>query len=101
MALAQAASKSLQKLPTTLEEDNKMLADTEKFPYMTNERNILLMRRGEKDVLTHYILLKQKCLPLFDMQWKDLKKVVATRYRVDNPVSAYVKAVVVPLVKGQ
>ncbi|ETO27333.1 SET domain containing protein [Reticulomyxa filosa] len=50
-SLAVAAKKSLNGFKTTLEEDNKLLEDTEKFPKFSNMRNIVLMRRGEKEVM--------------------------------------------------
>merc|ERR1711994_722851 len=48
--LCKAAKASLDEFHTTLEEDNAMLADEENCPRMTNKRNMILMRRGEKEV---------------------------------------------------
>lgn len=100
LALAKAAKASLDKFDTSLAEDNALLNDEENYPKMSNKRNIVLMRRGEKEVLDFYKNLARTCIPLFRIQWKDLKKVVASKYKSeDDPLANYVKSVVVPLVK--
>jgi len=103
LALSKAARESLLKFDTTLEHDNELLADEENYKKFSNKRNIVLMRRGEKEVLHFYVNLAKICIPLLRMQWKDLKKEVASKYRDtgdSDPLSNYVNTVVVELVKG-
>jgi histone-lysine N-methyltransferase SETD3 len=48
-----------------------------KDPSLTfNIRNCVVVRRGEKQVLQYYVDLCDYCLPLFEMQWAQLKKIV-------------------------
>lgn len=100
--LAVAATRALKAFPTTLEEDNALLEDKEKYPMFCNARNIVLMRRGEKDVLTHYIELMNTCKPLFSKKLKDLKAEIRKNKRLkdpEDPIGMYIKAVVEPLVQ--
>jgi len=102
LALSKAAKVSLEKFDHSLEHDNALLADEENYRRLSNKRNIVLMRRGEKEVLTFYVNLAKICIPLLRMQWKDLKKEVASKYRDNgdnNPLSSYINSVVVHLVK--
>jgi len=102
LALAKAAKISLSKFDHTLEHDNALLADEENYPKFSNKRNIVLMRRGEKEVLTFFANLAKICIPLLRKQWKDLKKEVASKYKYrteGNPLTNYVNSIVVPLVK--
>merc|ERR1719513_105498 len=104
LALAKAAKISLSKFDHTLEHDNELLADEENYPKLTNKRNIVLMRKGEKEVLHFYADLAKICIPLLRKQWKDLKRIVASKYkdRDDvNPLSNYINTVVVQLVKNK
>lgn len=99
LALSKAAKASLDLFDHTLEHDQALLADTENYPFMSNKRNIVLMRRGEKEVLHFYKDLAKTCIPMFRMQWKDLKKVASKYKDDDDPLGNYIKSVVVPLVK--
>jgi len=102
LALSKAAKVSLEKFDHSLEHDNELLADEENYRRLTNKRNIVLMRRGEKEVLHFYLNLAKICIPLLRMQWKDLKKEVASKYKDtgdNNPLSSYINSVVVSLVK--
>lgn len=99
LALAKGAKASLSLFDHTLEEDKALLADEENYPKLSNKRNIVIMRHGEKEVLHFFKDLAMKCIPMFRMQWKDLKK-VASKYKDDeDPLGNYIKMVVVPLVK--
>merc|ERR1719336_131580 len=99
LALSKAAKAALDLFDTTYEHDQALLADTENYPPMSNKRNIVLMRRGEKEVLHFYKDLAKTCIPMFRMQWKDLKKVASKYKDEDDPLGNYIKSVVVPLVK--
>jgi len=102
LTLMRSATASLRCFATTLEEDNALLEDDEKYPKLSNQRNIVLMRRGEKEVLRFYVKLTKECFPMFDMQWMELKKLVAHKYKTTSaaqPMALYVRQVVVSLVK--
>ncbi|ETO26066.1 SET domain containing protein [Reticulomyxa filosa] len=104
-AIAVAAKKSLNQFDTTLEDDNELLKDEEKYPRFSNMRNIVLMRRGEKEVLHFYLNLLKECKPLLYMKSKDLKQKIAQEKKwktlPDDPLVQYVTSVVVPLVTKQ
>eukprot|EP00455_Lapot_gusevi_P048107 TRINITY_DN65_c0_g1_i4.p1 TRINITY_DN65_c0_g1~~TRINITY_DN65_c0_g1_i4.p1 ORF type:complete len:184 (-),score=92.33 TRINITY_DN65_c0_g1_i4:470-1021(-) len=94
--LARVARRELAQFPQTLAEDNELL----KNPNLTmNERNCILMRRGEKEVFQFYIDLHDTCVPLLQTPWKDLKRIAAKKYSGDGRFDAYVTSVVAPLVK--
>ena len=56
-----AADEALRAFDTTLEEDEELLR-SEAYPEYSNERNCVLMRRGEKQVLRWYARLAEVCL---------------------------------------
>ena len=103
-SLAVSATRSLKKFPTTLEHDNKLLEDEENYPRFTNKRNAVLMRRGEKEVLTFYINLMKICLNLFKMKFKDLRNKLRKDKKfkdIESPLMQYVNHVVLPLKQRQ
>merc|ERR1712130_704879 len=103
-SLAVSATKSLKKFATTLEFDNKLLRNEELYPRFGNKRNAVLMRRGEKEVLTHYVNLMKICVSLFKMKFKDLKTKIKKDKKFKDNESAlmqYVNHVVIPLVQRQ
>lgn len=55
--LAASAKKTLVKFPHTLDYDNQLLKKFDQVPHFSNARNIVLMRRGEKEVLHHWLTL--------------------------------------------
>jgi len=61
--LANAAKESLDLFPHTFEHDLELLRDKEAYPQLTNRRNLVLMRSGEKRVLLHYINLNKTLGP--------------------------------------
>lgn len=73
-AFAAAATTALASFPHTLQNDKKLLADLNRYPYFSNQRNITLMRSGEKTVLQYYVELYRKIGPVF----KDLALGVPT-----------------------
>jgi len=103
-SLAVSATKSLKKFTTTLDHDNALLADEESYPRFGNKRNAVLMRRGEKEVLSFYVELMKCCIALFKMKLKDLKAKLRKDPRfkeLDAPLMQYINHVVVPLVQRQ
>jgi len=98
--IKRAALESLSKFPETLEEDNKILASG-KYKMFSNERNCVLMRRGEKQVLHYFVDLADRAIPLLRMPWKDLKRAAAKSYSGKfGTFDYYVTSTVVPLVKS-
>ena len=101
-SLAVSATRSLKKFRTTLAQDNALLADLKRYPRFSNDRNAVLMRRGEKEVLTHYIQLRKICMHLFRLKYKDLR-IKLRREKVfrdqDSPLMLYINTVVVPIVQ--
>eukprot|EP00484_Ammonia_sp_Unknown_P019832 CAMPEP_0197024916 /NCGR_PEP_ID=MMETSP1384-20130603/5378_1 /TAXON_ID=29189 /ORGANISM="Ammonia sp." /LENGTH=678 /DNA_ID=CAMNT_0042453383 /DNA_START=192 /DNA_END=2228 /DNA_ORIENTATION=+ len=103
-SLAVSATRSLKQFTTTLEHDNQLLANEELYPRFTNKRNTVLMRRGEKDVLSFYVELMKVCLPLFKMKFKDLRNKIRKEKRFkdnESPLMQYINYVVLPLVQRQ
>jgi len=103
-SLAVAATKSLKKFETSLEHDNALLADEDRYPRFGNDRNAVLMRRGEKEVLRFYVTLMKVCCQLFKMKAKDLKLKLRKEKcfkDMDSPLMQYVNHVVIPLVQRQ
>lgn len=102
--LAVSATRSLKKFQTTLDYDNKLLDDEEKYPKYSNQRNIVLMRRGEKEVLTYYINLRKICSDLLKLKFKDLKIRLKKDKQFKDPdsiIMQYINYVVIPLVQRQ
>ena len=97
--LAIAAETSLSQFETTLDEDNRILADTNLHP---NIRNAVLMRRGEKEVLTFYAQLAAEVQAVVNMPRKDFKRWTIKR-GTHNPkptkFDAYIDSIIVPLIK--
>eukprot|EP00483_Globobulimina_turgida_P005859 UN05869 len=103
-SLAVSATKSLKKFQSTLEYDNKLLSNLEEFPMYSNKRNAILMRRGEKEVLTFYVNLMKICIQLFKMKFRDLKNKLRKDKKFkdhDAPLMQYINLVVLPLVQRQ
>jgi len=101
-SLAVAATKSLKKFTTTLDADNELLRNEELYPRFGNKRNAVLMRRGEKEVLSFYVDLMKICVSLFKMKVKELKAKLRKDRRfkeLDSPLMQYINHVVVPLVQ--
>mmetsp|Transcript_7199 Transcript_7199/g.5468 ORF Transcript_7199/g.5468 Transcript_7199/m.5468 type:complete len:96 (-) Transcript_7199:55-342(-) len=65
------ASEALQHYPTTYEEDLEVL---KREDLTFKERNCVLYRSGEKEILHFFIETSSKFLKLFDMKWKDARK---------------------------
>jgi len=82
----------------SFEHDNELLKSG-KLKMYSNERNAVVMRRGEKYVLTWFITLAEKATKYLKMQWKDLKRIAARCYQSSDKHDHYITMVVVPLVK--
>jgi histone-lysine N-methyltransferase SETD3 len=104
--LARQAEVILAGFPTTLEEDNKELADPESKLTM-NGRFCKLMCRGEKEVLHAYIDLDRTIQHVKDMDHRTLKKYLASHVNNVAPMPAigwrkemYFSELWIPLLTG-
>lgn len=78
-SLAQTCTAYLARFDTTLAEDEKLLSGLEpeaEKALTRNQRNAVLMRRGEKQVCHHYIQLARDTLKLCDLAPQDVKRQV-------------------------
>jgi len=55
--IQEACYEALNRFDHTLKQDNKYLSNLAKYPLYSKQRNIIIMRRGEKEVLNHWITL--------------------------------------------
>jgi len=85
--------RSLKGYPTTLDEDKKLL-ENENITY--NEKNSIMLRSGEKEILHFMLILVERCLPLLETSLKQIRKV--TLSHLYNPYLEYIKKIVIPLV---
>lgn len=68
-------AEGLARYPTSYEEDMELL----KRPNLTfNERNCVLFRSGEKEILIFLLEMGEYILKLLDMKFKDAKKASQT-----------------------
>ena len=93
-----SAEAALAAFETTLEEDEEVLRSG-KYEAYSNERNIVVMRRGEKQVLRWYVRLADTCIDLVHRKWSEVKKVTAKSFQSTAPLDHYITHVIVPLVK--
>jgi len=63
--LARLCAAALARYPTSLEQDRAELASG-RLAYGSNQRNALVLLRGEKEVLQHFVRLAELALPLLD-----------------------------------
>ena len=71
-SIREGAMHSLSKFSHKLEHDHSLLKDEKEHPRRSNKRHIVLMRKSEKEVLTHYVELKSKVEPLFKLSHNEL-----------------------------
>lgn len=96
--IKKACQDSLALFDHSLEHDEKLVESGE-LPQYSNQRNCVVMRRGEKRVLQWFIDLADKTIPMLRKPWKDLKRIAAKCYQGTTGFDTYVTSVVVPLVK--
>lgn len=99
-AIGQNAAIALKWFDSTIEEDNKALSNWKATGLNNNIRNAFVMRRGEKEVLQHFVELRKFAIPLLQTPWKDLKKIAAKCQDGKGKFDQYVTMVVAPLVKA-
>lgn len=80
--------------PTTLQQDLDLL----QTHLPDNQRNIVMIRKGEKVILTWYLQLVETCLPiLLSADVKELRN----RKKTGTPYDDYISQVVTPLVRAE
>lgn len=65
--LARLAQNQLDRYPTTLEEDQAVIASNV-HEFGSNRRNSIVVLRGEKEVCHHYVKLASIAVPLLTQQ---------------------------------
>ena len=71
--IARVCRACLREFDTTVEEDERLLRADGASALTMNERNAILMRKGEKEVGLYYIELEQEMDKLVALPWKDFK----------------------------
>jgi hypothetical protein len=69
------------------------------YEMYSNERNCVVMRRGEKQVLRWYVRLAEQGMELLNKPWSVVKKLTAKCAQSSEPLDYYIAHVIVPLVK--
>ena len=95
--IARAVESALREFDSSVEEDEALLR---KSSLSMNERNAILMRKGEKEVGRYYVELEREMDKLVSMPWKDFKRTAQKAYSGRGKFDAYVTGIVVPLLKG-
>jgi len=90
---AKAAGHSLCNFTHTLEHDQKLLSDLENYPLLSNKRNIVLMRSGEKTVLEYFINLNKYVGPLLEKLAEDPNVTLSESEINDDNMRIYINTV--------
>lgn len=93
--IRQSALDSLHGFDTTIQEDNQLLL---KDSLSFNERNSILMRRGEKNVCDFFVRLADTCIPLLKMKWTDFQLAAVGPNGSNGEFDGYISDVVRPLI---
>eukprot|EP00474_Spongospora_subterranea_P009110 CRZ09568.1 hypothetical protein [Spongospora subterranea] len=96
--LKMACKRSLSLFDTTIEEDDELLTS----PSLTsNIRNCILMRLGEKRVLSYFITFVDDMIPLLSFSQSDIEWVLRSCIKRNfcGAFDVYVKSVVEPLIR--
>jgi len=80
--------------PTTLEKDLELLKTN---TLTTNQRNCVLLRSGEKEILHELIKFSEICLPLLDMSLKEIRKL--TTQIPYNKYAEYINKAIITVVQ--
>ena len=72
--LARVCAACLREFDSTVEEDERLLREDGGRRLSMNERNAVLMRKGEKEVGLYYVELEREVDKLVAMPWKDFKR---------------------------
>lgn len=92
--LADAAQEAINAFPQSFDYDLELLKDLEKYPLLSNKRNIILMRSGEKRVLHHFVNLNKTIGPLLEKLAADPNAEVTFDKKLgDIDLSCYIGAI--------
>jgi len=105
--IAKAAETLLKEFSCSLDEDNKTLAD-EKSHLTMNQRNCVVQRRGEKEILGAYIDLAKHLTAVESYDVKKVQKYVAQHIKgrgreptIDWRMEKYFEEFWIPLMQGK
>lgn len=91
--LYQCAQDAMSKFKTTVEEDEALLRGS---TLTFNQRNCVIMRQGEKQVLEHFMRLAKTCVNLLSMNYSEVKYSLSRM--TDANIKEYAEKVVCYLV---
>jgi len=105
--LAKAAEAQLKEFSNSLDEDNKILAD-EKSNLTMNQRNCVVQRRGEKEILHAYVDLAKHLAAVESWDVKKVQKYVAQHVKgrgreptIEWRMEKYFEEFWIPLMQGK
>ena len=79
--IKRSAQLTLERFDCSIAEDNILLASSN---LTMNQRNCVLMRRGEKQVCEYFTGLADACIPLLSLQWVDYQ-LSSSAVRIAHP----------------
>ena len=94
--IANAAQSHLKSFTTTMEQDEKLLANLTKYPISSNQRNIVVMRHGEKQVYHHYMQMQKIASQMLTTK-QSIHRLQYGHHA--NGIQVYIKQVVLPLLQ--
>ena len=93
--IKRVALEGLSKYKTSYEDDLKILQKSHTLSQ--NQKHAVLFRSGEKYILRWWIELVDVCMPLFDLNSRDLKK-----FKINNKLyEEYMNNCILPLVRRE
>ncbi len=88
----------LRKYERTLDEDKEALKGSKLAPF-SNERHAVIMLKGEKEILHHYVLMADTCIPLLEMDAMQAALSQIDRKRgLPTEIGDYIRQVIYPLI---
>uniref|UniRef100_A0A7S3N3N8 Rubisco LSMT substrate-binding domain-containing protein n=1 Tax=Strombidium inclinatum TaxID=197538 RepID=A0A7S3N3N8_9SPIT len=94
------ARESLERYPSSLEDDRTLLAEDDKESKLSyNERNCVLFRVGEKEILEFLVKSSKRMMMLGGLSQKEAKKEV-NKYDDFEGCMAYFKSVILPFLSS-
>lgn len=93
------ASEALVKYPCSLQKDEQLLAEDDlKQNLSFNERNCVLFRKGEKEILHFYKDFSQYMLNLMSLKFKEAKKEAQQLPKEFDSAREYIHHAILPLI---
>ena len=91
-ALKNFARDKLSRYPTTMEEDERKLQNRDLDPF-GNEKHILIVLRGEKEILHFYMDLADEIIPLLALSPPERSNKVRKKYDDCTDIARFITAV--------